>query len=81
MIQKVLRVGSSAAVTIPKKSLKELGLKIGDSISLEIDTGDKSVSIRSMRAPKLSARQRKVDKLALDFIKRYRKDLEALADK
>jgi len=81
MIQKVLRVGSSAAVTIPKKSLKELGLKIGDSVSLDIDMGTKSVSIRSIRAPKTSARQKKIDTFALDFIKRYRKDLEALADK
>ena len=81
MIQKVLRVGSSAAVTIPKKSLKELGLKIGDSVSLAIDADTKSVSIRSTRAPKLSGWQKKVDKFTLDFIKRYRKDLEALADK
>ena len=32
MTQKVLRVGSSAAVTIPKKSLEELGLKPGDEV-------------------------------------------------
>lgn len=81
MIQKVLRVGSSAAVTIPKKSLKELGLKIGDSVSLDIDVRERSVSIRSTRAPKTSARQKKIDKFTLDFIKRYRKDLESLADK
>ena len=81
MIQKVLRVGSSAAVTIPKKSLKELGLKIGDSVSLDVDIASKSVSIHSTRVRKVSPQQRKIDRLALDFIKRYRKDLESLADK
>ena len=37
MTQKVLKIGSSAAVIIPKKSLKELGLRPGDEVSLEVD--------------------------------------------
>ena len=77
MIQKVLRVGTSAAVTIPKKSLAELGLKIGDSISLEINKGAGVVSIRPVE--KISSREKKIASLTLNFINRYRKDLEALA--
>ena len=46
MTQKVLRVGSSAAVTIPKKSLEELGLKPGDEVIVELDRKSKAVSIR-----------------------------------
>ncbi len=81
MIQKVLRVGSSAAVTIPKKSLKELGLKIGDSVSLEVDLYTKSITICSLSARKAISRNKKVDTYALDFIERYRPALEALARK
>jgi len=76
MTQKVLKVGSSAAVTIPKKSLVDLGLKIGDHVRLKITK--KSVTITPVKA-QLSREDEKVLKLTLNFIGRYRKDLEALA--
>ena len=76
MTQKVLKVGSSAAVTIPKKSLKELGLKVGDSVRVEVDVKSKRVVIESTR---------KINSEVLDwsdqFIKRYRSALIALAGK
>jgi putative addiction module antidote len=79
MIQKVLKVGSSAAVTIPKKSLEELGIKVGDTIMLEIDQRKKMVSIRPSK--KDTNRREKIAELTLDFINRYRSDLKALAEK
>jgi putative addiction module antidote len=36
MTQKIIQIGSSAGVTIPKKQLKELGLKVGDEITIDI---------------------------------------------
>ncbi len=75
MIQKVLKVGSSAAVTLPKHSLQELGMEIGDQVRVDVK-GD-SVIVRPV-APALS-RGKKITELALNFIERYRKDLEALA--
>jgi len=76
MTQKVLKVGDSAGVTIPKKSLEELGLKIGDSVTIQIDKQKRVVVI----SPLL-----KVDKELIDwtgkFIERYRPALEALAKK
>lgn len=79
MAQKVLRVGSSAAVTIPKKSLEELGLKIGDEVIVETDIKKGSFTIRSKT--KLSKKDKRVAELTLDFVERYRSDLEALARK
>ncbi len=79
MTQKVLKVGSSAAVTIPKKSLEELGLKIGDRVSVEVDKKKRIVSIEPLG--KLSKEDSKIVKLTMSFIQRYRKDLEALARK
>ena len=32
MIQKIIRVGNSAALTLPKEFLEEAGLKIGDEM-------------------------------------------------
>jgi putative addiction module antidote len=76
MLQKVLKVGSSAAVTIPKKALKELELKIGDSISLTVDTARRRVVVEAPAKvdPELVAWTRQ-------FIKRYRPALKALKDK
>ncbi len=79
MTQKVLKVGSSAAVTIPKKSLKELGLKIGDEVRVAVDVKTRVVSIVPARA--LSSEDQKIARLTLHFIERYRKDLEELARK
>jgi len=79
MAQKVLKVGDSAAVTIPKNSLEELGLKIGDKISVEVDKEHKGVFIH--RFEEISKQDAKIAKLTLDFINRYRSDLEALAKK
>lgn len=76
MTQKVLKVGSSAAVTIPKRSLDELGLKPGDKVHVEIDRKRRSMLIRPVT---------KVDDEILhwtkQFIERYRPALEALAKK
>ena len=76
MTQKVLKVGSSAAVTIPKKSLHELGLKPGDKVTVEIDKKNKAVVVK---------RVIKIDRELIDwtdkFIERYRPALEALAKK
>ena len=79
MTQKVIKVGGSAAVIIPKKSLKELGLRFGDEVNVAVDYKNRSVSISS--PTKVSKHQEKISALTLGFINRYRKDLEALAHK
>ncbi len=75
MIQKVLQVGSSAAVTIPKGTLKELGIAVGDQISVSYDKEKNRVIIESPAT---------VDAELVDwtkkFIKEYRPVLEALKD-
>lgn len=77
MAQKVLKVGSSAAVTIPKKSLEELGLKVGDKVVVETDSKKKSFTVKPV--VKMTKRQQHIAEMTLDFIEEYREDLEALA--
>ena len=79
MPQKLLKVGSSAAVTIPKKSLKELCLKIGDEVRVAVNAKEKTVIIEPIS--QLSKADKRIARLTLGFINRYRKDLEALARK
>ncbi|MSR87971.1 MAG: AbrB/MazE/SpoVT family DNA-binding domain-containing protein [Candidatus Zambryskibacteria bacterium] len=37
MTQKVIKVSDSIAVVIPKRSLKDLGIRPGDKVNVEID--------------------------------------------
>lgn len=79
MAQKILKVGSSAAITLSKNVLEELNLKIGDSVSVDIDRVNKIVSISP--SEQSSSEHEKIVRLTHDFVNRYRDDLNALADK
>ena len=70
MTQKLLQIGSSVGVTVPKQYLAEQGLKVGDEVEIMVKP-----------ARKVSQEDEKIAKLTLKFINRYRKDLEALARK
>ena len=80
MTQKVLKVGSSIALTVPKKLAEELGWRPGDSVSVKGDTRNRRVIYYSPRQP-LSKEDMRVAELAYNFLRRYRKDFEALAHK
>ena len=76
MTQKLLKVGSSVAATIPKKSLKELGLKAGDEIRVMVDVKEKIVTIEPVHKP-----SKEILSWTDQFIRRYRPALKALANK
>lgn len=68
MIQKIIRIGSSAGVTIPKEQLDELGLKVGDNVKLKLEP----------------VKQSKYDKLMSEydaFVVEYGQTLKNLADR
>ena len=74
MLQKVLKVGSSAAVTIPKKSLEELGLKIGDEVTVTVNRENRTLMVESAAAVDTETIE-----WARGFIEKYRPALEALS--
>jgi antitoxin component of MazEF toxin-antitoxin module len=80
MTQKVLKVGSSAAVTISKEALKSLGVRVGDTVMVSLD-GDRKVLSVSPTKKSTSRQDERIAKLTLGFIDRYRADLVALANK
>ena len=81
MLQKVFKVGSSAAITIPKKSLEGLGISIGKNVHVTVNEADGVVTICSQNPTHSSVKKRhdRIARLTIDFIDRYRNDLEALA--
>ncbi len=76
MAQKVIKIGSSAGITLSKTTLEELGLEIGDTITVEANKKNMTVTIMPLV---------KVDKELVNwtknFIEKYRPALEALAKK
>ncbi len=81
MKQKIIAVGNSAAVTIPKDFLKESDMQIGDEIIVETNLVDNSVLIKSKKSSKKVDIGADLDTWADDFIKKFRPALEELAKK
>ena len=76
MTQKVLKVGTSAAITISKELLREFGLRVGDRVQVEADKKRKVVLVKPLI---------QVDEELIDwtdrFIDTYHQALVALAKK
>lgn len=75
MAQKVLRVGTSAAVTLSRDVLNGLKLKVGDEVNVELDNAKGVAAIRPARATSRT----EVLAWTKKFIQRYRPALEALS--
>jgi len=77
MSNKIIKVGSSAAVTIPKKVLKTLAIDIGDKVFVNIDGKNRRVIIE----PVVNFKIEEETALRIEsFIKSYKKELEKLSD-
>ena len=46
MIRKVFKTGHSVAITISQDMLKQMGLKVGDTVKVEIDDKKERIIIR-----------------------------------
>jgi len=76
MAQKIIRIGSSIGITIPRKSADELGLAVGDSVEFSVNKENKSILIE----PSVLVDTETIE-WARTFIERYRPALKALAKK
>ena len=74
---KIIKVGSSAAVTIPKKVLKSMAIEIGDNVFVSVDAKNRRFIIEPVVNFKLEEeRALRID----EFIRRYKKDLEKVSE-
>lgn len=82
MLQKIIQVGNSAAVTIPKGFLREINGRIGSRVNVQTDI-DKRRLILSWPKPKKRGKiiDAEVYRVAKRLLKRYRPVFEALAEK
>lgn len=76
MKQKIIRVGNSAAVTIPKKFLDEAQLQIGSETDVVFDSETKELKIKAGFTA-----DKELHELTQKIIAEYRPALEELAHK
>lgn len=77
MSNKIIKVGSSAAVTIPKKVLKTLAIDIGDKVFVNVDGKNRRVIIEPVVNFKIE--EEMAGKIE-GFISKYKKELEKLSE-
>jgi bifunctional DNA-binding transcriptional regulator/antitoxin component of YhaV-PrlF toxin-antitoxin module len=80
MDQKIIQIGSSGGVTIPKKGLEQLGVKVGDSVETDINFAEKTytVKFKSDSSPKISL---EILQWTDEFISKNKELLERLKNK
>lgn len=79
MAQKVIQIGSSIGVTIPKDMAESLGFSVGEAVELRADGPGRAIIERQNAGAKESVAE--AVKWAVAYIEKYRGDFEALADK
>ena len=79
MSQKVIIVGNSVAITIPKETAKKLGFRSGRKLDFHVDEETSTISYRPVN--QISGDDMNVAKLTANFMRRYDKDLRNLADR
>ena len=79
MIQKIIKVGNSAAITIPKDFLNGTGFKIGDEIKVEADTVAKMMIIKSPKQGDYRSLTPEFFKWLKDISEKHEDTIKALA--
>ena len=80
MLQKVIKIGNSAAITLSKQILNNTKIKTGDKVYVELDEGTNSIIISSKEKP-LKGMSPDIVEWTQKFINKNRQALEELADK
>ena len=82
MLQKIIQVGNSAAVTIPRGFLREINGRIGSRVNVQADIAKRQL-VLSWPKPKKKERivDEEVYRVAKRLLKRYRPVFEILAKK
>lgn len=79
MTRKIIKIGSSVGITLPKALLTQMGLSVGDAVVISEDKNTGCVSIEPEK--KKYAPDKENVEWAKEFVERYRPALEELADK
>ena len=78
MPRKIFRTGNSAVVSLPAEILEQVGLELGDSVSVVADPEQRQIIITPVEASLPGVRPDLLERVDR-FIEQYRPALESLA--
>jgi putative addiction module antidote len=82
MKQKIIKIGNSAGIILPKKLQTELGLKLGDTVAMEYNTGSKFAILAKEEEKRLSSKNiPELDDWLKKFNAKYKTALAELSKK
>lgn len=83
MLQKIIQVGNSYAITIPKDFVREAKLKSGQKMRVDVDIDSETLSVQPMERPSLQKGSLTPEFLSWlkKFNARYKDALKELAKK
>jgi len=81
MEQKVIRIGSSIGIVIPKPLAQERGITVGSKVKLKSSPDSNNIIIEPHQIAPQNKEISDAVARATVYVEKYRKDFEALADK
>lgn len=79
MITRVFKAGDAAAVTIPGAILKDMGIKVGDRVTVNFFSEMKSITIEPVKKEKKYPIHQEFHGVVKEFIDRYQSALVELS--
>ncbi len=79
MVRKIFRIGDGLVVSLPADMIKVIELREGTEVTVEVDTTQRQIVIRSMPLD-IAGVDEVFAKQSADFIEQYRPALESLAN-
>jgi len=80
MIRKLFKTGNSVVLSLPKEMLDDLGVKVGESINLELDRDQRRVILTPLEKPiAIEGINEDFARQVDAFVKQYRPALEEMA--
>ena len=80
MVQKIIKVGNSFAVTIPRNFVNDVGFKAGDEVDVESDKDLKLMIVKPVGSPAQTKITPEFKAWLDDFTKKNKKTLQELAN-
>ncbi|PIR98562.1 MAG: hypothetical protein COT88_00845 [Candidatus Colwellbacteria bacterium CG10_big_fil_rev_8_21_14_0_10_41_28] len=81
MAQKVIQIGTSVGITLPKESLKEMGVKVGDKADISFDPKNRKYTITLREEVDSVIGDTKFIEITKELIEKHRNHLDALSGK
>lgn len=80
MLQKIIKVGNSAAITIPKEYLESIGAKVGSRVTISLDSSMRQLTVDLPEKKNVSTKNAKLSHEFQGWLNTFLKEDKGLLD-